>query len=278
MKKLVKQFFYTPKYGKISDKFMTVRLVASVLIVIGCLAAMSLSAYAFFTYNITSDSNVIKAATFEIDVSLQIRDANGREIKTITSDRKSYWADLKADETYFITLKHTQKSTAETGFVIITAESCKDKYHTQQLGRDGDGVTEIITFKLKANSDIKVKLYSHWGTSSYYDVYQDKGDNEILYITNGETVELKIADASGQKDKNENTPPTTKPADATDPTEESTAPTQQETTSTQETTAATQPVEETTVPEETIQETTEQTTPAQTDDAGAAIDETIKTQ
>lgn len=240
MRKLLKDLFYVPKYGKIQDKVMTMRLVASVMIVVGCLAAMSLSAYAFFSYNITSGSNLIAAATFEIDVSIKEQDANGPEIEVITSNRKSYWASLEADTPYFVTLKHTQNSTTETGFVIITVEDCPD-FHTQQLGRDGDGVTETITFKLQANADTGVKLFSHWGTSSYYDAYRDKGDDKKLYITNGDDVQLIIPAAESEKKNNESTTPTTEPEESTAPSTEMTTPATIPETTTAPTTAETEP-------------------------------------
>ena len=42
-------------------------------------------------------------------------------------------------------------------------------------------------------ADTTVTVYSHWGTSSYYDAYR-KGRDDELYITNGEKVGIPILD------------------------------------------------------------------------------------
>ena len=43
-RKLYKDFFYVPKYGKVREKVMIVQVAMSVSIIVMCLAAMSLSA------------------------------------------------------------------------------------------------------------------------------------------------------------------------------------------------------------------------------------------
>ena len=74
MRKFYNEFFYIPKHGKIREKVMLTRIAMTVTIVIMCLAAMSITAYAYFSYNITSASNKIQAANFETNVNIQITD------------------------------------------------------------------------------------------------------------------------------------------------------------------------------------------------------------
>ena len=119
MRKLYNEFFYIPKHGKVREKVMLTRVAMTIAIMVVCLAAMSITAYAYFSYNITSGSNTIKAASFYTDVAVQITDADGNAVETITtntSDHKSHSASLDANKTYTITVQHNALSTAQTGF------------------------------------------------------------------------------------------------------------------------------------------------------------------
>ena len=253
MRKLYNEFFYIPKHGKIREKVMLTRIAMTVTIVIMCLAAMSITAYAYFSYNITSGSNTIKAASFYTDVTVQITAEDGTVVETITtntSDHKSHSAELSANKTYTITLKHNDRSTAQTGFVIVTAEGCETRYHTQQLGRDGNGNTYTITFKLTPGANTVVTFRSHWGTSTYYGYAGDSDNNIEEYILDGEDIELVISGSKPNKVSSQS-------EDTTDKSEESTIPPSTNTTTGTET-PSTQTSESTTTP------STETSTPVET--------------
>ena len=215
MRKLYREFFYIPKHGKIREKVMLTRVISMVAVIVVCLAAMGITAYAYFSYDITSARNKIQAANFETNVNIQITDENGEAVDVITSNYKSHVATLKANTKYFITLKPTQKSTATTGFVIVTAEGCEDRYHTQQLGKDGSGNTDTVTFYLVLGADTKVTFLAHWGTSSYYGY---KSDSE-QYIKQGETVQISVNGLTGTDNNGEDNSTETKDPDTTSPTE-----------------------------------------------------------
>ncbi len=253
MRELYNKFFYIPKHGKIREKVMLARVAITVVIMVVCLAAMSITAYAYFSYNITSGSNIIKSASFYTDVTVQITAEDGTAVDTITtntSDHKSHSAELSANKTYTITVKHNDRSTAQTGFVIVTADGCETKYHTQQLGRDGDGNTYTITFKLTPGANTVVTFRSHWGTSTYYGYAGDSDNNIEEYILDGEEIELVIGGSKPNKDS-------TQSEDTTDKSEESTiTPSTNTTTGTE--TPSTQTSESTTTP------STETSTPVET--------------
>ena len=260
MRKLYNEFFYIPKHGKVREKVMLTRIAMTVTIVIMCLAAMSITAYAYFSYNITSGSNIIKSVSFYTDVTVQITAEDGTAVDTITtntSDHKSHSAELSANKTYTITVKHNDRSTAQTGFVIVTAEGCETKYHTQQLGRDGDGNTYTITFKLTPGANTVVTFRSHWGTSTYYGYAGDSDNNIEEYILDGEDIELVISGSKPNK-------VSTQSEDTTDKSEESTiTPSTNTTTGTE--TPSTQTSESTTTPSTEPSSTT--TEPAATEPA-----------
>ena len=265
MRKLFNEFFYISKHGKVREKVMLTRLIMTITIVIMCLAAMSITAYAYFSYNVTSGFNTIKSANFETQVEVQITDANGvavenSQITPITSDYKKFRIEgLEVGKYYIVTITHTEQSTAKTGFVVVTADKCPNTYHTQQLAKDVNaegGQTPSISFKLMITDTTNVHLLAHWGTSSYYDAYKDKGDQEELYITQGEEIKLIIGgkdiskddDGTGDEGTSGTTPTdmTTPPAtESTTPPAESTTPSEKttpsETTGTGEPTTTTEP-------------------------------------
>ncbi len=291
MRKLYDEFFYVPKHGKVREKVMLTRIATTVTVVIMCLAAMSFTAYAYFSCNITSGSGVIKLANFYTDVTVQITDASGNEVEVITSDYISHFANgLKANQAYYVTLKHTDRSTAQTGFVVLTAEGCATRYHTQQLGRDGEGKTETVTFTIVPGADTDVKFYSHWGTSCFYSDFKEINENDERYITQGEEIKLTVGGVApgsnkggaedpsddgseGNADESTNTTPPesmttpsiepaeTTPPDAADSIEESGA--------TESSTTTAEP--QTTQPDQSTETNgTESTEPAETETADAA--------
>lgn len=234
MRKLYNEFFYIPKHGKIREKVMLNRIVSTITIIVMCLVAMSITAYAYFFYNVTSGFNTIKAASFYTDVTVQITAQDGTAVDTITtntSDHKSHSTTLEANKTYFITLKHNVRSTAQTGFVIIIAENCETRYHTQQLGKDGNGNIETITFTLTPGKNTVVTFCSHWGTSCFYPEFMEIGENNERYITQGEEIKLTISgvEPGSQSKNNTNTSGKTTTTSTTDT--NSSAPTTESSTS-----------------------------------------------
>lgn len=198
MRKLFNEFFYIPQHGKVREKVMLIRLASLITIVILCLAAMSITAYAYFSYNVTSGSCILKSASFKTEVQVQILDSDGKAVDTvkpITSDYKSFKIEgLTVGETYTISVAPIKdEKAAKTGFVIVTADNCPDTYYTQQLGKDEKvegGETNKLSFEIMITDSTTVYLRAHWGTSSYYDEFQNKA--EELYITQDETIKLIV--------------------------------------------------------------------------------------
>ena len=188
MRKLYEEFFHVPKHGKIREKVMLMRVARTVIMIILCLVAMGVTAYAYFSHDFTSASNKIQSANFETNINIKITDENGEAAEVITSNYKSHVATLEANTKYFITLKPTERSTAKTGFVVVSAEGCEKTYHTQQLGVDGEITRQQITFSLVLDEDAKVTFLAHWGTSSYYGY----NSNAEQYIISGETVQISV--------------------------------------------------------------------------------------
>ncbi len=180
MRKLYNEFFYIPKQGKIREKVMLARVITTVTIVIICLVAMSFTAYAYFSHNITSGSNTIKAANFDANISIT-NNASKNSTVSITNDGESKTANLEAGK-YTVELTKGS-STANKGFCIITIGD-KD-YYTDQIGVDtAKNLDDAkVKFELRLSAPTKIKVVSHWGTSVYYD-YED-ADRAEVFIASG---------------------------------------------------------------------------------------------
>ncbi len=247
MRKLFNEFFYIPKHGKIREKVMLTRVVMTITIMVMCLAAMSITAYAYFSYNITSGSNIIKAAHFDANVSITIMDSNNDPI-TVTKDGKVQTANLDAGK-YTIELTKGN-STADTGFCVISIGD--NTYYTDQIGVDvkKDLTDATVKFDLWLSSPTKLEVLSHWGTSVYYG-YGDDGRTEIFIVSE------KVLDLTTQATSNDG-----KSEDNADKSEENTTtPSTNTTTGTE--TPSTQTSESTTTPS-TGTSTPVETTPPET--------------
>lgn len=146
MKKLLHELFDMEENGKIREKAMLARITVSVIVIVACLVAISSSSYAFFVSNVSSGSNVVTAASF--DLALEI-DGVQYSDTCVT---------LQAG-TYTITLRKTEDSTASTGFCQIKVGD--RAYYTTQIGQE-------LEFTLVLSEETAVTFLAQWGTSIYY--------------------------------------------------------------------------------------------------------------
>ena len=219
MIKLCKSFGYKPKYSSDADSMILKHLASMVTIVLVCLAAISFSAYAFFSHSVTSGTNTIKASTFSSSVA--IKKSNG---DIITEGKlQNYNFDPGS---YIVTIS-TDGSTTGTGYCVIDINGAK--YYTQQLGKDmnapGQERTQI-SFALELETATTIEIESRWGTSSFYST---KGANSEFYIKDTKPMQVitvaatgSIADEESEEEESkqdESVPEETVPEETTTPTE-----------------------------------------------------------
>lgn len=175
MRKLYDEYFYIPEGGKVREKVMLARVATSVAIVILCLAVMGFTAYAYFSADLTSQSNKIKAAKFDIDVEV-----NGTEGEVELDGLK---AELTAG-TYTVTLKHGEASTAKSGYVVMTVSGSENEedYYTTQLTKDANGDPVPMTFTIKVTGRVMVSFRAYLGTSIHYVKYTEASENGEPYV------------------------------------------------------------------------------------------------
>lgn len=194
MKEFYRNYFYIPKHGKIKDNVMLIRTIVTAVTMILCLAVMSFTAYAYFSYNVTSASNRIQAAHFSAKVTVNVTEGENNIPVIPQKEKPAYTAELEAGKTYFVTLSYGD-STASTGFCVITAKNCLVTYHTQQLWKTpGEGKTQSVTFSLTVSKTTTVEILSCWGTSCYYDAYCNGTLGSAPYILDGKSVSITVSD------------------------------------------------------------------------------------
>lgn len=255
MRKLFLKFFYVPKYGKVQENVLLARLVVTVTVVILCLAMMSITAYAYFSHNVTSNFNTIQAANFEADVHITIKDSGNTPV-AVVKDGKLQTATLDSG-TYTVELSKGA-STAKTGFCIVTIGNTK--YYTQQIGVDVQrNLNDAnVTFTIKVSSATTVKILSHWGTSSCYG-YKETSTNPV-YLESGDAIDLTISTSSNNDTPSNQEQGSSESTTNTNPTE---APSQESSTPSTETTEASEPTVAT-EPSSTTETTTQTTEPEET--------------
>lgn len=192
MRKLYNEFLHVSKDEKITDKVIVTRMTLTVIVIVACLFAMGISAYAYFGHGVES-SSVIQSGNFETLISIKDQETDQSVvINDVNSVTKS--TTLQAG-TYSVTIE--KLGSASTGFCIISAENGGNvQYYTQQLGKDvtaQDGKTYSITFTITVTEATTVRFTSTWGTSPYYADYAENDTDDALYVRNGEAIEIQIS-------------------------------------------------------------------------------------
>lgn len=195
--------------NKVSEKNLLTRGLVALTVVILCLAAMTLTAFAYYSLDIVSGSNKIKAAVFDVNVTIQ---GDQGEVTVTPGPNKTYKAVLPAG-TYSIEVAHSTQSTANTGFV--TMEVADGMYYTRQLTKSDH--TNSLTFTFETNAEMAVKFSACWGTSIYHNTQAD------IYITeNNNAVKITVAGISDEEvqepDVSETTEPEETESEVTEPT------------------------------------------------------------
>ena len=189
MKKIINfynDFFRIEKDKKIREKVMLVRVIITVAIIITCLMATSITAYAYFSYNITASSS-IKAANFKTDISVKV-DGTSEEL-TLENAPNSRFIALNANTKYHITINVSEQCSANTGFVKITAKNSDEAYYTYQFSNEAP---KTLEFYITPSAETELTFVDCWGTSVYYSDYQNGIVNPFYITPNSEIQNIVI--------------------------------------------------------------------------------------
>jgi len=164
------------KENRINDKVFSIRIALSLLSIFICLAAMSFSAFAFFTDSVSSASNKIISAVYELE---------------ITNDEQSFEKNIEyslagnnnTPKTFSFTLSLSSENTASVGYCKIIIESSANEtiYYTKPIGtykQNGAEVTvssRTFSIEIPASQSIKITFIPQWGSCS-----QEAFDQNII--------------------------------------------------------------------------------------------------
>lgn len=169
MKKFYNNFFRVSEHDKIKEKVLYARIGVSVLFIILCIAAVDITAYAFYTCSVTSRANTIQAANFDLEI-LQDTDAQSLESYYVLNNENGNQAGG-----FTFQLKKKEDASATVGYCKIEIAYSDDKsdvqsYYTEPIGSyiENDEEVVINTRSIKiyvpAGQTATVKFTPNWGT------------------------------------------------------------------------------------------------------------------
>ena len=212
MREIFSDEFDELKPKRVHEKVLYQRIAFTVVCILAYLSAMGFTAYAFFTADVTSSSNTIKAATYAMDCTITPKDGEPIEASSISLDGqevfpKEYKICISIDK---------QNNTAATGFCVVkvlkNGATEPIVYHTAQIWKEkyeAEGKSQSLTFTLTLNEAATVTFTPHWGTSSHYAEYKESGEDGELYIKAGDMV--TVGDLKMPQSKPDEKPDAQKP-------------------------------------------------------------------
>ena len=151
MKNIYREYLYIPKDKHISTKVFTTHVVLSVISVLACTLAMFASSYAWFSMEISSDSNTIAAANYDLVVE---GPATVQEVSAY-----EFTANLATDDIHVYTLYYD--GTAKHGFCAVHVDG--ETYYTKEIGPD-----EHLTLAVRAADETTIAFQPMWGEPEYF--------------------------------------------------------------------------------------------------------------
>ena len=166
MRKLYDEFFKVEEGQKIREKVLYARIAVYLTFVVILMATMSFAAFGYFSSDVTSGANRIKASSYTL------------EIQVLDGENDLYMQDGMTLEPgdYQVILSYVEGSSS-TGFGIL--EVGNQVFHTLQIGTDTaaeNGFRSQVSFTLQVKESVPVRILPSWGTSVYY------GSTDSCYI------------------------------------------------------------------------------------------------
>ena len=192
MRRIYVEYFQVPENGKVRDNVLNTRLTVGIIGILLCLLVMSLTAFAYFSHTVSSQTGDMSSARFDVRISASATEDPSPQISS--DGTGGYRIYLKKDAVYTVSL--VQKGTATTGFCRVTADGAAQEFHTAQLGTvEGREVSEI-SFRITLSEPAYLTVTPCWGTSSYYGRETEPAVAEV-YLT-GDGVFSVTVDPSAQ--------------------------------------------------------------------------------
>ncbi|MBR2474427.1 MAG: hypothetical protein IKB51_05300 [Clostridia bacterium] len=153
--------FFDIKDEKMTEKAFSQSLIISFVSILLCLVVLCSTTYAWFTSEKASSSNTLTSGSFDIAVSVKIKD--GADLEPLADG--SY--KLEASKTYIVEINPAAGATVK-GYCIVTID---DKPYKTDVILDDEmtddtykTATAPLTFTIDSQkADTVLKFESHWG-------------------------------------------------------------------------------------------------------------------
>ena len=168
-KKLFSGLLYVPKHGKVSDKEFTRIMISSVLGIMLCVICLAGLTWAWFSGSVSSAANNITAASFNIQIDVNVKGTKTTVSPTVENGKYSF--SLENNKVYDV--KITADGTATTGYCEVIFGG--NRYHTIQIFNNSDESNsgsllstdrpQEINFTVNATeSTLLLKIVPQWGS------------------------------------------------------------------------------------------------------------------
>lgn len=168
LKRLYYDFFYISEHEKIKENVFITRISVSISVIVFCMVAMSLSAYAFFTSSISSGNSVVTAANYAIEVTPT--ESLPEPVDGVYAVDNSQG---ELDVICSFVLSRASDATATTGYCrvsVLTDVPVHQEYFTKNIGSVLENDVLIpnkqrtVSILVKAGKTAKVSFTAEWGT------------------------------------------------------------------------------------------------------------------
>ncbi len=189
MNKFYKDFFYVPQHGKgtVREKVMITRIALSVVLILVCMAAMSFTAYAYFSQTLIANMGVIRSATWDIVVTAESDVLLNDGVYTLNNQNGTETREF----TVTLTKEETETS-ATVGYAKIEIKTDVDgftdvqTYYSQPIGQfllDGQMTTDLdrqLKITVPVGKLAYVTFTGEWGTCTENEWVIDEGTEAIV--------------------------------------------------------------------------------------------------
>lgn len=174
MKKLFMEYFYIPQNGKVREKVMLARVAVSILFILGCMAAMSITAYAFFSHSVSSGQMTVESKYYDLTVTPP------EGIITQENDVYTLYNDTDEDKEFAFSIAKAQgENVVAVGYCKISVKTDANSpditedvqnFYTKPIGTYIDNDVKVtndlrwVKITVEPHKTAIVRFIAEWGT------------------------------------------------------------------------------------------------------------------
>ena len=158
---------------RIGDRAFSRMLWGSVISILLCLVALCSMTYAWFSGEIESGDNTIRAGSFDLSVTVT---GEGGEVLSLLPDETradAVYCELRAGVTYTVELTHLPGSTVK-GYCLLTLGEVSyrtDAIIGEETKNRGDReINDPFVFCLCPSEDVNLVITTRWGAPAVHEI------------------------------------------------------------------------------------------------------------